>query len=237
MEIENEIFHRKEESWYLEGCERRTVFPTYQVNGDVVDKPKKDWSKEDKENVNRDLKAKNIITVTFDLDEFLRVYHYKTSKELWKILSITHEGTNEVKRERLGIVTHEYELFRLKPEENLNEMQKQFTHIVSHMKTPGKTFSNEVLVINILRCLNYSLQPKVIAIFESKDLETVVTHTLFRKLKEHEMKLKIFSINEEGEKKSKIVALKDQESDSDGETTLIVNNCKRFMKNEKNQAE
>lgn len=45
-------------------------------------------------------------------------------------------------------------------------MQTRFTHIVSHTRTLGKTFSNEELVINILRCLNHSWKPKVITICE-----------------------------------------------------------------------
>lgn len=61
------------------------------------------------------------------------------------------------------------------------------------------------------------------------------THTLFGKLKEHEMKLKRLTIDEERENKNKNISLKAEESDSHGDMTLIVNNFKRFMKNEKKQ--
>ena len=89
------------------------------------------------------LKAKVVITTTLDLDEFLQVSHCEIVKEIWDILQITHEGTTEVKRARLGTLIHEYELFIMKPEESINYMQPQFIHIVSHMITLGKTFSNE----------------------------------------------------------------------------------------------
>lgn len=89
------------------------------------------------------MKAKVVITSALGLDEFLRVSYNETAKEMWHILEITHEGTTEVKRARLGTLIHEYELFIMKPEESINYMQPQFIHIVSHMITLGKAFSNE----------------------------------------------------------------------------------------------
>lgn len=93
---------------------------THELNVNVVDKPEKDWSKEDKENVQCGLKAKNIIIIALDIDVFLRVSHCETPKEMWDILQVTHECTTEVKRERLGTLTHEYELFIMQPEENIS---------------------------------------------------------------------------------------------------------------------
>lgn len=51
------------------------------------------------------------------------------------------------------------------------------------------------------------------------------------------MKLKIISIDEEGEKKNKSLALKVEEPDLDGDMDLIVKNFKRFLKKEKSQKE
>ena len=51
--------------------ERRPFVPTHKVNDNVADKPEKDWSKEDKENVGHGLQEKNITTTALGLDEFL----------------------------------------------------------------------------------------------------------------------------------------------------------------------
>lgn len=64
--------------------------------------------------------------------------------------------TTDIKWARLDTLTHEYELFRMKSDENINQMQTRFTHIMSHTRTLGKTISNKELVIKILRCLNRS---------------------------------------------------------------------------------
>ena len=71
---------------------------------------------------------------------------------MWDTLQVTHEGTSEVKRARINTLTHEYELFRMNQGESIQEMQKRFTHIVNHLASLGKTFSNEDLINKVLRC-------------------------------------------------------------------------------------
>lgn len=56
MERENGIFHRIDGSWYLEGSEKGPLVLTREVNGVVVNKPRNKWTKDDKENVQRNLR-------------------------------------------------------------------------------------------------------------------------------------------------------------------------------------
>lgn len=87
-----------------------------------------------------DLKAKTITTTSLSLDELFCIYHCEIVKEIWDILHVTLECTIEFKSSRLKALTHEYELFRMKPEENIYDMQKRFTYITSHMRTLGIFF-------------------------------------------------------------------------------------------------
>ena len=89
---------------------------------------------------------------------------------MWDTLQLTHEGTTDVKRSRINTLTHEYELFRMNTNENIQSMHKRFTHIVNHLASLGKIFPNEDLINKVLRCLSREWQPKVTAISESKDL-------------------------------------------------------------------
>ncbi|KAH1189167.1 hypothetical protein GmHk_20G056991 [Glycine max] len=91
-------------------------------------------------------------------------------------------STTDVKRSRVNTLTHEYELFRMNTNENIQSMQKRFTQIVNHLASLGKTFSNEDLINKVLRCLSMEWQPKVTAISESKDLSSMPLATLFGKL-------------------------------------------------------
>ena len=77
----------------------------------------------------------------------------------------------------------------LNPNENIQSLQKRFTHIVNHLASLGKVFPKEDLINKVLRCLSRERQPKVTAISESKDLSSMSLATLFGKLQEHEMEL------------------------------------------------
>ena len=78
---------------------------------------------------------------------------------MWEVLKVTHEGTNDVKRVRKHALIQEYELFKMKQGESLEDVQKRFTHIVNHLIDLGKEFDKEELNIKVLKCLDRSWQP------------------------------------------------------------------------------
>jgi len=93
--------------------------------------------------------------------------------------------------------------------ENQNaDVQKRFTHIVNHLIRLGKQFDKEELNIKILKCLDKSWQPKMTAIFETRDLTTLTTPTLFGKLREHELEMTRLKEMEIAENKTRSLALK-----------------------------
>jgi len=98
---------------------------------------------------------------------------------MWDIL--------EVKRVRKHALIQEYDLLRMLKGETIVDVQKRFTHIVNHLKGLGKIFDREKLNTKILKCLDRSWQPKVTAIFESKDLTTLTIASMFGKIREHEL--------------------------------------------------
>ncbi|XP_068503618.1 uncharacterized protein [Phaseolus vulgaris] len=152
--------------------------------------------------------AKNIITSALSSDEFFRVSQCESAKEMCDTLEVTHEGINDVKRERKHTLIQEYEMFRMQKGKTIVEVQKQFTHIVNHLMSLGKTFDKEEFNIKILKCLDRSWQPKVTAIFESKDLTSMTTASLFRKRREHELEMNKLSVQENEDKHVRTIALK-----------------------------
>ena len=87
--------------------------PMFVVNGVSIVKPYDELSEVENKRVQYDCVAKNIITSALNLDEFFRVSHCRSAKEMWDILEVTHEGTNNAKRARKHALIHEYELFRM----------------------------------------------------------------------------------------------------------------------------
>lgn len=178
------------------------------ANGTKTNKPRVDWDDEDKKRVGYNAKAKNIIIAALSGDEFFRVSNCKIAKQMWDMLQVTHEGTSDGKRARMNSLMHEYELFHMKKDEDINDMQRRFTHIVNQLNGLGKTISDEQQINKVMRCLTREWQPKITAIAEAQDLESMNIATLFGKLKEHEMELHRLNNHEEKEKKKKGLSLK-----------------------------
>jgi len=133
--------------------------------------------------------AKYIITSALSCDEFFRVSQCSSVKEMWDILEVTHEGTNDVKRARKHALIQEYELFTMQKGETICDVEKRFSQIVNHLMSLGKSFDNEELNIKILKCLDRTWQPKVTAISKSKDLTSMTIASLFGKRREHELEM------------------------------------------------
>ncbi|KAK2984384.1 hypothetical protein RJ640_029589 [Escallonia rubra] len=58
-----------------------------------------------------DDKAKNIISCGLDINEYNRVSACETAREMWRLLEITHEGTNQVKETKINMLVQQYEAF------------------------------------------------------------------------------------------------------------------------------
>ncbi|XP_068499214.1 uncharacterized protein [Phaseolus vulgaris] len=143
---------------------------------------------------------KDNVSIEKPWSQWTEVSQCALAKEMWDILEVTHEGTNDVKRARNHTPIQEYEIFRMLKGETIAEVQKRFTHIVNHLISLGKTFAKEELDIKILKCLDRTWQPKVTTISEFKDLTSFTTAPLFGKLREHELEMNRLNLQEHQEK-------------------------------------
>ena len=137
-----------EEVW--DAVENGPFIPISVINGIGSVKPKTAWDDDDKKKVLYDKKAINLLQGALIVDEFFRVSNCKTAKEIWDTLVQTHEGTTEVKRSRLHTLSHEYELFRMPPEETILDLQKRFVHLINNLSALGKTLTNDELNLKVL---------------------------------------------------------------------------------------
>jgi len=108
------------------------------VDGVSAVKPFDELSDIENKHVQYDCIVKNIITSALNMDEFFNVSQCTSAKEMWDVLEVTHEGTNDVKRARKHVLIQEYELFRMQPGESIADVQKRFTHIVNYLIRLGK---------------------------------------------------------------------------------------------------
>ncbi|GAV86693.1 UBN2 domain-containing protein, partial [Cephalotus follicularis] len=173
--------------------------PTRTIEGVVSPKPENEYNDNDFRMLQLNSKANHVLFCAIDPNEFNRISSCDSAKEMWDLLEVTYEGTNQVKESKISMLVHEYELFFMHENESISDMFTRFTTIINSLKNLGKSYSNQELVRKILRCL-----PK----------SSLMTHETTMKNHEH---VEV--------KKKKSIALKaskeESESDEDGDVALI----------------
>ncbi|KAA3488200.1 Copia protein [Gossypium australe] len=122
-------------------------------------------------------------------NEYNRVSLCNNAKEIWGKLEVTHKGTSRVKDSKISLLTIDYDLFKVKLEEGINEMFDRFTHIINGLKAIGKIYPNKEMVKKVLNSLPTSWEAKVTAIEESKDLNSLFHDEIIGFLLTYEMKI------------------------------------------------
>ncbi|GAV88614.1 UBN2 domain-containing protein, partial [Cephalotus follicularis] len=131
-------------------------------------------------------------------NEFNRISSCDSAKEMWDLLEVTYEGTNQVKESKISMLVHEYESFVMHDNECISDMFSRFTTIINSLKNLGKSYPNQEL---------------------AKDLSTLPLEQLLGSLMTHETTMKNHE-NVEVKKKKAITfktSKEDSESDEDGD--------------------
>ena len=81
-----------------------------------------------------------------------------------------------------------YELFEMDDKETVMEMYTRFTHVTNKLKSLGKSFTTEELVLKILRFLPQSWEAKVTAIQKAKDMNKITLNELIGNLQTYKLR-------------------------------------------------
>ncbi|KAL6348246.1 hypothetical protein AAG906_005538 [Vitis piasezkii] len=154
-----------------------------------VIKPKLEWDKGDNEASENNARAMYSIFNAINTDEFRRIATCTLAKEAWDILQVTHEGTNAVKVSKLQMLTSRFETIRMEDHENFGEFHAKLMDIVNSSFNLGEPIPHSKVVRKILRSLPERFKAKVIAIEESKDVDSLKVDELVGLLQTFEMTL------------------------------------------------
>ncbi|KAL6336581.1 hypothetical protein AAG906_025136 [Vitis piasezkii] len=225
-------------TWFLQSTdldvwdviEDGPTFPTKLVDGVLVPKPKKEWNELDRRNFQLNAKAVFTLQCAMDRNEYNRICQCKSAKEIWRLLEITHEGTNQVKDERvkINILVHNYELFSMKETETIVEMITRFTEIVNGLEALGRVINESEKVMKILRSLPSKWHTKVTAIQEAKDLTKLPMEELLGSLMTYEISL-TKQLQESEDKRRKAY-------EEDDDLALITRKLNKYMRGERGKS-
>ena len=121
--------------------------------------------------------------------EFIKVMHNKTAKEIWDTLENIHEEGKKVKATKLQVYRAQFENIKMNEEEDGASLFLRVAEIVNNMKALGETITECVIFQKILRSLPPRFNPKVSAIEETADWETLTMNQLLGNLIVYEMRL------------------------------------------------
>ncbi|XP_075087996.1 uncharacterized protein LOC142169949 [Nicotiana tabacum] len=195
----------------------------------TVPKTRKEFNDADRKAIKKNFRAKKILVCGISPDEYNRILACQSAKEIREAIQATHEGTTQVKQSKIDMLTTEYELFRMKDDESIQDMHTRFTYIINELHSLGEIIPRNKLVRKILSVLPSSWESKVNAIIEAKDLQKLTIDELVGNLKTYEMKKK--KDNERREpKREKNLVLKTNINDSSGEDGDMTYLTRRLQK-------
>jgi hypothetical protein len=105
-----------------------------------------------------------------------------------------YEGNKKVREAKVNLLVQQYEMFKMKVGENIETMFSRFQTLVSGLQILKKSYSTVDHVNKILKSLPSRWRPKVTAMEEARDLNTLSIEDLISSLKYHELGLKSKSI-------------------------------------------
>ncbi|XP_075087573.1 uncharacterized protein LOC142169589 [Nicotiana tabacum] len=132
----------------------------------TVPKTRKEYNDVDRKAVEKNFQGKKILVCGIGPDEYNRISACQSAKEIWEALQTAHEGITQVKQSKIGMLTTEYELFRMKGDESIQDMHTRFTYIINEIHSLGKIIPRNKLVRKMLSVLHGSWESKVNAITE-----------------------------------------------------------------------
>ena len=147
------------------------------------------------------------------------------------------EGTKAVKINILQQLTSRFESIQMFDDECFDEFYAKLNDIVNSAYNLGEIYNQPKIVRKILRSLTGDFRPKVIAIIESKDVESIPINELIGSLQSYELDLPKTS-------KSKSVALKFVDDVGSGfddelsatEISYLNKNFRNFLRNNNRRA-
>ncbi|VFQ77734.1 unnamed protein product [Cuscuta campestris] len=143
------------------------------VGEKLVPKTEDEFDAEEIKKVENYAKAINTLYCTVNPDDYRKISCCTTAKEMWDKLEVTYEGTDQVREAKIDFLTQEYEMFRTKEGEKIDDMFDRFSKIINDLHALKKTYANKDLVRKILQSLTPEWRSKADAIYESIEVSNV----------------------------------------------------------------
>ena len=200
--------------------------------------PVSEWQTSQKEAAAFNRKAMKAIFNVVSMEEFKRISNVEVAHTTWNILQTVLEGIKAIKINKLQQLTSKFESIKIPDYESFDEFYAKLNDIVNSAFNLGEIYDQPKIVRKILRLLTEDFRPKVTAITESKDVDSIPFDELVGSLQSYELDLPKTN-------KSKSMALKLVDDVEVGgfddelsaiEIAYLATNFRNFLKNSNRKA-
>ena len=124
----------------------------------------------------------NAILNAVSMEEFKSLSNVEVAHTAWNILQTVDEGTKTVKINKLQQLTSKFASIRMFDDKSFDEFYAKLNNIVNSTYNLDEIYDQPKIVRKILRFLTEYFKPKVTAITESKDVDSILVDKLVESL-------------------------------------------------------
>ena len=143
-----------------------------------------DYTPDEKEDASLDINMKLILVQSLDPIMYNHVVNCKDANHIWETIETINEGTEEVRENRLEILTYEYEHFKSTSGVGISEVFERYNN---KLNLQGKFYTHEEINRKFLLTLPTHLEHRITAIIESMDMNEVSLERLYGVLKTYDL--------------------------------------------------
>ncbi|KAI3805308.1 hypothetical protein L1987_27551 [Smallanthus sonchifolius] len=145
---------------------------------------------EEKKVYDREKKAHGSITMALTRELFHSFRGYDNSKDLWKALQKRFEGSSDIKKSKMDLLTKQYECFRFLENESIDELISRFYHLQTELKAFELKYPNEELVEKFLDALPPKFEMYTTLMRENSKFYEMTIDEAIGKVQAHDINLK-----------------------------------------------
>ena len=131
----------------------------------------------------------NILFNGLDKDMFDNVINCTTSKEVWDIVQILCEGTEQVRENKMQLLIQQYEHFHFKQSETLSDTYNRFQKLLNALKLYGRVYSTKDTNLKFLRSLPKEWKPMTVSLRHSHEFKDYNLEKFYGVLKTYELEI------------------------------------------------
>ena len=146
-----------------------------------------EFTDSEKDVVALDTSLQLIIVDSMDSDMCHQILNCTSAKHMWDTVELIMEGTEEVKENRLDILTSQYEAFKSLPAETITQVFERYNRLLNELSIHGKNYPLRETNMKFMLTLPHHVEHRVSSIRERDDFNTMSLEKLYGKLKTYEM--------------------------------------------------